>query len=227
MLPVSLWTRDRIRPPSLQAEHHELDPIRMASVFASTDQGKTWTRRGGVMFPKTDLDEHMLVELRDGRIWMLARTSKSITESFSTDYGATWSEPQPSAILNVSARFFIRRLASGNLLLVKNGPTAERLPKRSHLTAFLSADDGKTWGQGLLLDERATVAYPDGFQAPDGTIHLAYDWNRHTDAEILLAKFREEDIAAGEFRSPGSQARMVVNKALKPKPPRPPAPDPK
>ncbi len=227
LLPVSLWTRDRIGPASLKEAHRDLDGIRMANVFASTDQGKTWTRRGGVAFPGTDFDEHMIVELLDDRLWMLARTKQGISESHSTDNGATWSEPKPSSIKNVSARFFIRRLASGKLLLVKNGPIDKRLPRRSSMTAFLSDDDGKTWGSGLLLDDRAEVSYPDGFQAPDGTIHILYDWNRHTDAEILLAKFREEDVLAGKFTSPGSKPRMLVNKAFAPHLPNSIKPDPK
>lgn len=216
LLPVALWTRDHIGPTSLKEAHHELDSIRMANVFASTDQGKTWTRRGGVAFPGSEFDEHMIVELRDGRLWMLSRTKKGISESFSLDKGVTWSEPQPSAIQNPSARFFIRRLASGNLLLVKNGPIEARLPRRSSLTAFLSSDDGKTWSKGLLLDDRAVVSYPDGVQAPDGAIYLSYDWNRHTDAEILFAKFREEDVVAQKFESAGAKPRMLINKALAP-----------
>lgn len=222
LLPVSLWTRDRIGPALLKEAHKDLDSIRMANVFASTDQGRTWTRRGGVTFPETDFDEHMIVERKDGSLWMLARTKKGISESVSTDKGATWSEPQPSTIQNVSARFFIRRLASGNLLLVKNGPLNVRLPNRSNLKAFISADDGKTWSKGLLLDDRAEVSYPDGFQAPDGTIHILYDWNRHTDAEILLTKFKEEDIAA-QTKVP----RLLVNKAYAPKLPKAIVPDPK
>jgi predicted neuraminidase len=238
LLPVSLWTRNRIGPAVLKEAHHELDPIRMANVFASIDHGKTWTRRGGVAFPGTDFDEHMIVELRDGRLWMLAR-AKGISESFSSDKGATWSEPQPSSIQNVSARFFIRRLASGNLLLVKNGPIDKKLPRRSSMTAFLSDDDGKTWSKGLLLDDRAEVSYPDGIQAPDGMIYILYDWNRHTDAEILLAKFYERDLLlqAGlpqpKTLPPGIPARrrlvahFLVNKAYAPHPPSSIRPDPK
>lgn len=222
LLPVSLWTRDRIGPAILKDAHKDLDRIRMANVFASTDQGKTWTRRGGVAFPDTDFDEHMIVERKDGSLWMLARTKKGISESISTDHGATWSEPKPSAIQNVSARFFIRRLASGNLLLVKNGPIDIRLPRRSSMTAFLSTDDGKTWGKGLLLDDRAAVSYPDGVQAPDGTIHIIYDWNRHTDAEILLTRFKEDDIAAQT-----KVTRTLVNKAHSPRLPKEIIPDPK
>ncbi|WLD14153.1 sialidase family protein [Planctellipticum variicoloris] len=227
LLPVSLWTRDRIGPALLKDAHRDLDGIRMANVFASTDEGQTWTRRGGVAFPGTDFDEHMLVELKDGRLWMLARTKGGISEAFSADCGVTWETPRPASIQNVSARFFLRRLASGNLLLVKNGPLDVRLPRRSSLTAFLSKDDGKTWPHQLLLDDRAEVSYPDGIQAPDGTIHILYDWNRHTDAEILLAKFREEDLVAGRFNSRGAKPRMLVNKAYAPKLPREIVPDPK
>lgn len=227
LLPVSLWTRDRIGPALLKDAHRDLDGIRMANVFASTDEGQTWTRRGGVAFPGTDFDEHMLVELKDGRLWMLARTKGGISEAFSADRGVTWETPRPSSIQNVSARFFLRRLASGNLLLVKNGPLDVRLPRRSSLTAFLSTDDGQTWPHQLLLDDRAEVSYPDGIQAPDGTIHMLYDWNRHTDAEILLATFREEDVVAGRFNSRGAKPRMLVNKAYAPKLPREIVPDPK
>jgi hypothetical protein len=95
LLPVALWTRDRIGPTRLKQEHKELDSIRMANVFASTDQGKTWKRRGGVAFPGTDFDEHMIVERRDGSLWMLARTKAGISSSVSYDKGATWSGPLP------------------------------------------------------------------------------------------------------------------------------------
>jgi predicted neuraminidase len=227
LLPVSLWTRDRIAPASLKEAHKNLDSIRMANVFASADEGKTWTRRGGVAFPNTDFDEHMIVERKDGSLWMLARTTKGISESFSTDQGTTWSDPQPSSIENCSARFFIRRLASGKLLLAKNGPIDVRLPRRSSLTAFLSDDDGATWSDGLLLDDRSSVSYPDGVQAPDGTIYLSYDWNRHTDAEILLAKFREEDVLARKFVTQGAKSRVLINKARAPHVPSAIRPDPK
>jgi hypothetical protein len=208
--PTVLDSGDWLLPVSHWAE-------KTAWVYASTDEGQTWKPRGTVKFPDWEFDEHMLVELRDGRLWMLARTQGNPHESFSADKGATWSEPKPSAIQNVNARFFLRRLASGRLLLVKNGPPSERLTKRSHLSAFLSDDDGRTWCGGLLLDERSSVSYPDGFEAPDGLIHILYDWNRHTDAEILLAKFREEDVLAGKIVSADAKLLMLVNKATGPK----------
>lgn len=217
LLPISLWTRDRIGAPFRDC-YRELDPLRMANIFVSTDQGATWTRRGGVTIPKTDFDEHMFVELSDGRLWLLARTMSGIAESFSSDQGRTWSKPEVSTIKNVSARFFLRRLASGRLLLVKNGPIDQRLKSRARMTAFLSDDEGKSWKGGLVLDERNGVSYPDGFQMPDGPIVVSYDRNRAKDREILMARFTEDDVLAGALTSPGSQLKMLVNKARGPQP---------
>ncbi len=99
-----------------------------ARVFASTDEGATWKERGSLQFPDWEFDEHMTVELKDGRLWMLARTKGQPHESFSTDGGKTWSEPKQAAtVQNVNARFFLRRLKSGRILLVKNGAPTERL----------------------------------------------------------------------------------------------------
>ena len=227
LMPISLWRRGYIHastekrrttcdpaaiPSDFKARYRELDAQRMAHVFASTDQGRTWTRRGGVVFPHFNFDEHMTVELRDGRLWMLARTNAGLFETHSRDQGSTWSKPS-FRFPCPNARFFLRRLASGRLLLVKHGRIDERTPKRSHLTAMVSDDDGKTWRGGLVLDDRPGVSYPDGFQAPDGTIHIVYDHSRYSDAEILLARFREPDVLAGRFASPPARARILVNQA--------------
>jgi hypothetical protein len=226
LLPISLWRRNYIHavteknrvtcdpaliPAGFTERHKELDEYRMANVFASTDQGATWQRRGGVTFPAFDFDEHMFVELRDGRLWMLARTRDGIHESFSADQARTWSEPA-MRFPNVSARFFLRRLGSGRLLLIKHGRIDQRTETRSHLTAFCSDDDGRTWAGGLVIDQRTGVSYPDGFESPDGLIHIVYDRNRYTDAEILLARFRETDVLAGQFQSPDAGQRIIITR---------------
>lgn len=150
---------------------------------------------------------------------MLARTKGQPHESFSNDGGRTWSKPKQAAtVQNANARFFLRRLKSGRILLVKNGSPTERLQKRTHMSAWLSEDEGRTWKGGLLLDERNAVSYPDGFESPDGLIHILYDWNRHSDAEILMAKFREEDVLAGKIVSKDARLLMLANKATGPKP---------
>ncbi|WP_154856628.1 sialidase family protein [Cyclobacterium xiamenense] len=166
-----------------------------ARMVVSADRGKTWQLKGAIHVPPANrvYDEHQFVEKKDGRIWALLRTNYGIGESYSTDQGARWSPVQPSLFAHPSARFFIRRLHSGNLLLVKHGPLTQRTG-RSHLMAFVSRDDGLTWSRGLLLDQRPGVSYPDGQQAEDGTIHLVYDRDRTGEREIVQVSFREADI---------------------------------
>lgn len=218
LLPASLWHRKKIQDPYKDA-YHELDSLRMANLLVSTDKGKTWSRRSGVKFPNPDFDEHHFTELKDGTIWLTARTSKNgIQECFSKDKGFTWTEPQPSVIRHTSARHFIRRLSSGNLILVKHGSQYNVLtPERKDLTAFISDDDGKTWKGGLLIDERYPVSYPDGFQAPDGTIYIAYDRSRKNMGEILMARFTEEDVLKGTYASPGSKTKILISNATAPR----------
>jgi predicted neuraminidase len=183
-----------------------------SKMAVSTDSGKSWTIRGGATMPKEHrlFDEQMFVERKDGSIWLLARTKYGIGESVSRDRGKTWPALAPSSIQHPSARFFISRLVSGNLLLVKHGPINQRTG-RSHLTAYLSTDDGKNWSGGLLLDERSGVSYPDGQQTSDGLIHIIYDYNRTTDRQILFAAFREEDVAAGKPVSVAVKLRQLVS----------------
>jgi sialidase-1 len=212
MIPLSLWDRGKIAAPFKDA-FQELDPLRMAHVFVSRDEGVTWESRGGVRFPEPTFDEHNLIARRDGSIWMTARTggTHGIWQSVSRDGGHTWSEPS-FYLEHCSARHFMRRLASGRLIMVKHGqPVNTFPPRRSHLAAYLSEDDGDTWIGGLLLDDRNDISYPDGTQTPDGRIFISYDLNRGTDGHILLARFTEDDVLAGRCVSPGSALRLLIS----------------
>ena len=194
----------------------ELDPQRGVNLLVSKNQGATWECRACIPFPNPDWHEPMIVERADGSLWMLARTRAGIAETVSADAGHTWSAPAyTSGIGHPSARFHLRRLASGRILLVKHGRTIAAHEGRSQLTAWLSADEGKTWQGGLMLDERKGISYPDGFQAPDGRIYISYDRNRSTDGEILLARFTEEDVLAATLVSAGSKLRTLVSRPLK------------
>ncbi|MBT3290046.1 MAG: exo-alpha-sialidase [Victivallales bacterium] len=194
----------------------ELDPYRGVNLLVSKDQGANWERRACVPFPNPDWHEPMIVERQDGTLWMLGRTSKGIAETVSADAGHTWSEPTyPTGIRHPNARFHLRRLASGRILLVKHGASVDAHEGRSKLTAWLSEDDGKTWQGGLMLDERKGISYPDGFQTPDGTIYISYDRNRATDGEILLGRFTEADILAGRLVDPKSKLKALICRPLK------------
>lgn len=187
-----------------------------AGVYVSTDQGAAWSLRGQANIPSPkdrNCDEHMVVERRDGSLWMLVRTVYGIGESVSTDRGRTWTDARPFFMRHCTSRFFLRRLRSGRLLLVKHGPLQERTP-RCNLIAYLSDNDGRTWFGGLLIDERLGVSYPDAVQAPDGCLYLIYDFDRQGAKEILLCTLEEEDIAQGVFDSSRAAGRILVNKAL-------------
>lgn len=204
VFPISDWEGRRLKTPDSAT----------AGFWVSKDQGATFTLRGAARVPVAHrtFDEHMFVERKDGSLWMLARTTYGIGESVSTDGGQTWSETAPSAIMHPAARFFISRLASGNLLLVKHGTVAEKTG-RSRLMAFVSRDDGKTWEGGLMLDERNGVSYPDGQQAADGTITITYDFSRTAARHILFAAFREEDALTGKDVSGKVRLRQLVSEA--------------
>ena len=231
LLPIGHW-RDNDSMPNLKTSAadlapytremlvHDLGEERGSNVIISRDQGRTFTFLGQARVPPTRTDEHMLVERKDGRLWMLVRTTFGIGQSFSDDSGRTWSAgttylDRDTAV--PSARFFIRRLQSGALLMVRHDGRVTRT--RSHLAAFISDDDGATWIGGLMLDERQRVTYPDGAQAPDGTIHVIYDFERRTlntdgttgAGAILLATFREEDVRAGRPVSDQVRLRTVIN----------------
>ncbi len=219
-LPTAVW---QCMEPRLEELAHE----RFSNITVSCDNGKTFSLRGGADIPDRCFDEHMIVELKDGRLWMLVRTLYGIGQSFSSDMGRTWTPGEDSGLGGPNSRFFIRRLSSGRLLLVNHADIkpaeAMRLFKegktwrdRSHLTAFLSDDDGKSWKGGLVLDERHKVSYPDGAEDRNGVIRIIYDLNRYVEkdgfAEILMAAFREEDVLAGKAVSGDASLKMLVNR---------------
>lgn len=137
--------------------------------------------------------------------------AQGMAETVSRDGGKTWSPVGLSSIRHNTSRFFLRRLQSGALLLVKHGPLHERT-RREKLMAFISDDDGQTWQGGLMLDERDDVTYPDGVQGADGTIYLIYDHQRTPLGEVLLATFTEEDVRAEKPVSNRVRLRQPVDR---------------
>ena len=209
ILPVSLWERWHIDKPFADC-YRELDSVRGANVFVSDDEGGHWRYRGGIIFKDSCFNEHSVVEKQDGTLWMLSRGMKEAFQSFSTDGGKTW-QPQTTFFSHVNSKAVFRRLQSGNLLLIRHGQDMTNATNgRKELTAFLSTDDGKTWSGGLLLDERNNVSYPDIAQAPNGDIYVHYDRDRGGAAEILFARFREEDVQAGKLVSKDAALKNLV-----------------
>jgi hypothetical protein len=182
-------------------------------VYASRDQGEAFELRGTAnVLPEEARgpDEPMIVERRDRSLWMLVR-SRGLAETFSADGGQTWAPVTRSPLKHPTSRFFVRRLRSGTILLVKHGGLDERVG-REKLTAFVSDDDGTTWQGGLMLDERPGVTYSDGIETANGAIHVIYDHNRTPDGAILMATFREDDVRAGAPATKEVRLRSLVTR---------------
>lgn len=207
LFPCAVWI---CVPPA--EDHPEVAHERYSNVYASTDNGETFALRGGADVLNRHFDEHMVVERRDGSLWMLVRRYDGIGEAFSYDKGYTWWQEGHSGLTGPSSRFFITRLLSGNLLLVNHVD----FRGRNNLMAKISYDDGKTWAGGLMLDERDSISYPDGTQAPDGLIYIAYDRERTKAKEILMAAFTEQDILAGRLVNPTSRLKQLISRAGEP-----------
>jgi len=212
---------EEIAPYTVAGLARNLGEERGTNVLASTDAGKTFERIGQVRIAGTAVDEPMIVERRDGSLVMLVRNLNGIAQSISIDGGRTWSDEPMFLTLRetASSRFFLRRLPSGALLLIRNAPPAGRV--RTHMSAFLSDDDGATWTGGLLLDERE-CSYPDATFATDGTIRVIYDHLRFTDrgperkgvGAVMMAVLREEDARAGKPVSADSRLHVVISQLL-------------
>ncbi len=130
----------------------------------SDDRGKTWQRTERISTPKgskgrkTDpaAEEPTVIELEDGRLMMLIRNYLGwIYRSYSTDHGATWSEPENSGIPSPGSMATIRRMPTGDLLLIYNWAPRDKITgpwPRNHLSTLISKDEGKTWSHLRHLD---------------------------------------------------------------------------
>jgi len=194
---------------------HPRPELNHANVFISEDEGRSLRYYSQAKIPEKDktFQEHMIVEKRDGTLWMLGRTKYGVGESFSKDQGRTWSDLAPAkGIKGPSSRIFFQKLKSGNILLIKNGSYIDQLSGRTHMTAYLSTDDGETWPHKLVLDERAT-SYPDSVQDKDGALYIVHDFERTNAKEVIFHCVTEADIMAGKIVTPASKLGGLANKA--------------
>lgn len=164
--------------------------------YRSIDEGATW-QAGNLI----DLGGHghhdgamepTLVQLRDGRLWMLIRTTLDcFYQAWSADDGSTWREIGPTTIDASTAPGMLQRLASGRLVLVWNrlypeGRTdfprrddkqASAVPtvrQRDELSIAFSDDDGRRWSRPTVILKSATkdTSYPYVFEHRPGELWI-------------------------------------------------------
>ena len=165
--------------------------------IASFDHGKTWSVEGMIELTEKCEAVCTIIECQNGSLWMLIQTSGNIWESRSTDQGLNWSRLVASNITHAGHPFFVRKLISGNILLVKQAET---------LKAHISVDNGQTWLGELILDESAQVLHIAGHQVKDffspccSEISIIYDIQQDNGNEIRTVSFREDDVMSGQKR---------------------------
>ena len=203
LFPSSVWTH-------MSSPYHPFPEYEKVSVWESHDCGTTLRYLGGTTDPTPDYTENTVFERSDGSLVMLNRRETGIAQSISIDGGKTWTSPEPFILPSPGSRFMVSRFPSGTLLIV----THYQFVGRSHLTALLSDDDGKTFTNPLLLDARSSVSYPSGNIRKDGRVIVAYDRERTGAREILLASFTEEDMRLGHLGADSYTQKLVSKGGL-------------
>jgi len=127
-LPVSVWGT---KPDITDADNTG------TKMIVSEDNGKTFSERGKFRIPKDicTFDEHSFVEQKDGSIRCIARVKTGNYEAYSYDGGRTWTNGGISPVSGPCSRLFIRRLASGKILLVNNISNEKYRGLRENMTA--------------------------------------------------------------------------------------------
>lgn len=203
LFPVSIWHNYVTR-------FHSFPELEKSNVYISTDEGKSLQYLGSAYHPDTTFDENCICQRKDGSILMLMRLSDGIGYSESFDGGKTWTAAQRYCVPSPSARMYLGKFPDGEFFLIHH----YRFEKRDHMSVLLSHDEGRSYSEFLLLDERYPVAYPDAFVDETGKVYAVYDRDRYGDKEIQLAVFRKEDILAGQCVTPGARIKGVVCKSF-------------
>lgn len=237
-LPVFLKSRKRVLAVANVFKNDRSEPV-FSSEFArplvllSDDDGQTWRSRmleGVGPFPvswpnkgmrwSNGAKEPTVVELRDGRLYMIIRTSSdNLYETWSDDGGETWTPLRPSIFHGTCTMPTLHALPDGRIILfwcnttpfpewpkmftddearIENNRKGRVLAftNRDVFHAAISEDDGKTWKgfRELLLNPERNS--PD-FALSQGGEKLSQDKSVHQ-AQALNLPFGKVLVAVGQ-----------------------------
>ncbi len=193
-------------------------------VFVSANDGQTWSRSNlidlGGNGHHDGAIEATLAELSDARIMMLIRTGlERFWEAYSDDNGYHWREMRPSQLDASAAPGYLKRLASGRLVLVWNRLSREgaAIPprtassaayfhgvrsQRTELALSYSDDDAKSWASPVVIarQPKGSICYPFILEPQAGEMWI---WTRYgsTNPPVCL-KLTEPDLVNRLGRAP-------------------------
>ena len=146
------------------AGHTTYPEIDVAFCYLSDDEGRTWRKSQGFIFGWNranglgcfPCDEPVAVELKDGRILMMCRTTiGQLYRVYSNDGGENWGVPEPSGLAAAYAPCMIRRIPqTGDLVILWNQASREEIRsgyERNRLSVAISKDEGQTWTHAKTL----------------------------------------------------------------------------
>lgn len=211
------WDRKRFDSPYLD-KYTELDSKRGAGVYISSDEGKSWQENLGVVNCNDELikaryNNPQIFVQADGTMRMVLRASGTAWSysSISAD-GKSWSEPQ-RFVSAPDQNFAIHRLASGQLLMVRNGRFDRNLywlPEGMY--AYLSEDNGATWYGGLRLASDCATINPAVAEGNGGVIYIS-TLNAPEDKSVntlVTTSLTEIDAATADYENNPKSSRVVL-----------------
>ncbi len=173
----------------------------ISTCMLSDDNGATWRAAQSRLHAPDDvasgLQEPGVIELKDGRLMMLMRTTAGCQfRSYSADGGETWGQARPTDIMSPCSPATLRRIPStGDIVMIWNdhsGDRAQLEQKRTPLTTAISRDEGETWENVKVLDDD-----------PNG--HYCYTSALFIDDRLILS------YCAGDRRTGGLNLTQVTN----------------
>ena len=181
----------------------------------SSDGGRTWALSGPVRIAlkeqaaevKSDIPlsaqsftgrgviQPTLWESAPGHVHMLLRSSEGeIYRADSADHGRTWSSAYATGLPNNNSGIDVVRMEDGLLVLCMN-PVSENFGPRTPIILMVSADNGETWEEELILEDgpnpysesSAEYSYPCVI-ARGSELCVTYTYNRRSIAFQRLVR---------------------------------------
>ena len=151
VVPIFKWIS---HDPTGQAESFNAPGVSFAWVCVSDDDGKTWQQSLSELFVSHyraayDLEEPVVIELKDGRLLMHLRSQLGRGyRCWSEDGGICWSRPEPLPYAAGYTPHMLKCLPTGELLTIWTQVSRQEILTGFHrhrLTCAVSRDQGQTW----------------------------------------------------------------------------------